>query len=432
MTTTLGASDMNSLLDTLAAENRASDALFQGEVTGRAPVHVVYGGAQLFKCDTARKLGDLARKALAAHAPDAKTFAEILGFSPAYADAVYERVTAKLAREAVEDFRIDFEDGFGSRPDAEEDREAVRAARELGKGFKDGLLPPFVGFRVKSLAAPTAARAVRTADLFLTALAAETGGRLPPEFRVTLPKITAVAQVTAFSAVLGRLEGALGFPANALGLEIMVEHTRSLFLPDGRFSLPLLASAAGARLVGAHLGAYDFTAIMGVTSTDQRLDHPACDFARTMMKAAFAGMPVHLSDGANNLMPIGDAEAVRRSWRTSYGHIRRALKNGFFQGWDLHPAQIPVRYGACYAFFLDGLAAATERLSAFIAQAAQATLSGAVFDDAATGQGLLNFFLRGLGSGALTVAEAAAAGLTPAELATRSFQAILEKRRSPA
>ena len=38
---------------------------------------------------------------------------------------VYERVREKLKQEAVEDFRIDFEDGFGHRPDAEEDEAAA-------------------------------------------------------------------------------------------------------------------------------------------------------------------------------------------------------------------------------------------------------------------------------------------------------------------
>ena len=63
--------------------------------------------------------------------------------------------------------------------------------------------------------------------------------------------------------------------------------------------------------------------------------------------------------------------------------------------WDLHPAQLPSRYAAVYAFYLSALDAATRRLRAFIDKAAQATLVGDVFDDAATGQGLLNFFVRG-------------------------------------
>ncbi len=80
--------------------------------------------------------------------------------------------------------------------------------------------------------------------------------------------------------------------------------------------------------------------------------------------------------------------------------------NGFYQGWDLHPAQLPTRYAAVYAFFLEGLDAASDRLTNFVTKAAQATLVGEVFDDAATGQGLLNYFLRAMNCGAITEREA--------------------------
>ena len=105
--------------------------------------------------------------------------------------------------------------------------------------------------------------------------------------------------------------------------------------------------------------------------------------------------------------------------------------NGFYQGWDLHPAQLPTRYAAVYAFFLSARPAATARLRNFVDKAAQATLVGDVFDDAATGQGLLNFFVRGLSSGALTLDEARETGLTPDELHGRSFLKILHNRRTP-
>jgi hypothetical protein len=53
-----------------------------------------------------------------------------------------------------------------------------------------------------------------------------------------------------------------------------------------------------------------------------------------------------------------------------------------------------------------------------------------VFDDAATGQALLNFFLRGINSGALTEEEALATGLTLEELRGRSFVKMLNARRA--
>jgi len=121
---------------------------------------------------------------------------------------------------------------------------------------------------------------------------------------------------------------------------------------------------------------------------------------------------------------------VHRAWRLHARHTRHSLSGGFYQGWDLHPAQLPARYVAVFAFFLEGLRPASERLKAFVQKAAQATLVGDVFDDAATGQGLLNYFLRALDCGAITQDEALElSGLTLDELRGKSFLRILENRR---
>jgi len=124
-----------------------------------------------------------------------------------------------------------------------------------------------------------------------------------------------------------------------------------------------------------------------------------------------------------------NADVVHRAWRLHAQHIRHSLVGGFYQGWDLHPAQLPSRYAAVYSFFLEGMEAASERLRNFVAKAAQATLVGEVFDDAATGQGLLNYFLRAVNCGAMTEHEAVErSGLTLDELRGRSFVKILAHR----
>jgi hypothetical protein len=168
-----------------------------------------------------------------------------------------------------------------------------------------------------------------------------------------------------------------------------------------------------------------------------------CDLAKGLMLLAYGGTGIFLSDGATNVMPIGphrggaltDAElaenraAVHAAWQLAHRHIRHSLQGGFYQGWDLHPAQLPVRYAACYSFFLEGLEPAAERLKSFVENAAQATLMGDVFDDAATGQGLLNYFLRALGCGAIDAKDAEITGLTQEEYGLRSFAKILRARR---
>ena len=130
------------------------------------------------------------------------------------------------------------------------------------------------------------------------------------------------------------------------------------------------------------------------------------DFARSMMQASLASTGLGLSDGPTTTLPIGsDRAVVHRAWKMHYDHVRRALDNGFYQGWDLHPAQLVTRYAAVYAFFHETLEESSARLRNFVAKGAQATRIGDVFDDAATAQGLRNHFLRALDCGAITDAE---------------------------
>ncbi|MBI4424816.1 MAG: phosphoenolpyruvate kinase [Elusimicrobia bacterium] len=438
-------------IKTLRAKLRTANLAFQkaypGDSHARQPVHTVYGGAHLFKSDTARKLGEAALAAMTEYAPDAGAMAQGFGLpGGSFAAKVHERVLEKLRREAVEDFRIDYEDGYGNRPDAEEDGHAESVAREAAKGLAAGTLPPFIGLRIKPFSEELFERSARTLDLFVTTLV-RTARRLPPNFVVTLPKVTHAEQVTALVGLLERLEKKLALPAGALALELMVETPQSILAPDGACHLPRLVAAARGRCAGAHFGTYDYTALCNITAAHQHMAHPACDFAKHMMQVSLAQTGVQLSDGATNVMPVGphratadrsltpeqarqNRETVWRAWRLAYGHIRHSLETGFYQGWDLHPAQLPVRYAAVYAFFLEGAEPASARLRAFMGKAAQATLLGDVFDDAATGQGLLNYFLRGLSCGAITSEEAAATGLTVAEFQTRSFLRILAGRRT--
>src|SRR3954468_21924380 len=110
---------------------------FPGAAGDRQPVHTVYGGAHLFKSDTTKKLGEVALRFLEQYGRDAHAFASAIGISENLAPRVLDRVVEKLQREPVEDFRIDFEDGYGNRPDAEEDGHAEAAAREVAKGIRD-------------------------------------------------------------------------------------------------------------------------------------------------------------------------------------------------------------------------------------------------------------------------------------------------------
>ena len=344
------------------------------------PIHTVYGGAHLFKSTTCTKLSALASKAFQDYANDPAVLTEIFGIPEALAERVHGRVAEKLRREAVEDFRIDFEDGFGVRSDAEEDAAADKSAAEVTAAVEAKSLPGMFGIRVKSFHTPaTKARAIRTLDRFLSKAA------LPKNFVVTLPKITAPEQIAELVDALR--------PYPKVRIEIMIETPGSIFI------LPKLLEAARGKCIAAHFGAYDYLASLGITSACQDLRHPACDFARSMMLTAFAETGVWLADGATNLLPF--PPEVERAWKLHYDNIRHSLYNGFYQGWDLHPAQIPARLVAVHAFFLEGLAEASVRLRNFRDQSEQATRVGAIFDDAATGRGLVNYFERAVHCGAI-------------------------------
>lgn len=345
------------------------------------PVHVIYGGAHLFRADTCQKLSGLAQRALAGHAPDTAALAAAFGLPSALAERVYPRLEEKLRTRAVEDFRIDFEDGYGVRSNDEEDA----AAKAAGEQAAAAALPEFFGIRIKPLTAASRSRGLRTLDLFLNAMQ----GRVPENFVVTLPKVSTAEEVRTLIQALD----------SKVRIELMVE------TPQALRTLRDLVAAAEGRCIAAHFGAYDYTSSLGITSASQSLQHPACDFARSTMQMQLADSGVWLSDGATNVLPIGDRAAIHHAWKLHYQNVRHALSSGFHQGWDLHPAQLPARFAAVFAFFLEGMDAATARLKNFIEQSQRATEVGGVFDDAATGRGLVNFFERGLACGAIRESE---------------------------
>jgi len=439
--------DLGPVLAALARANTLLAETVPGDSIDRQPVHTVYGGAHLFRADTATRLGAAALTTLDEYAPDPQTLARVLDLNPGVdAGVVRTRIVDKLRREPVEDFRIDFEDGYGNRVDAEEDGHAIAAAEEVARGRQAGTLPPFIGIRIKPMSKELHRRSLRTLDLFVTTLAKASRRRLAQNFVITIPKVMAQGQVASVAGACTRIENRLKLTRGVLRLELMIETPQSILAPDGTSALRGLVTAGRGRVVGAHFGTYDYTALCGITASWQHMRHPVCDFAKHMMQVALAQSGVRLSDGATNIMPVAPHRApdgaplslahhreneasIHRAWKTHFDDTMHSLVNGYYQGWDLHPAQLPTRYAAVYAFFLSSLPAATARLRNFVDKAAQATLVGDVFDDAATGQGLLNYFVRGLSSGALTLDEARATGLGVEDLQGRSFLKILEARR---
>jgi hypothetical protein len=391
-------------------------ARYPGAPAGRQPVQTLYVPADRFSTATVSEHGREARRLLDAHAPDGSALAHAVGLAmdPALADTVHARVADKLEREPVEDLRVDFEDGYGVRDDAEEDEHARGAATAMAQARSDGVVSPFVGLRVKSFADGLARRCVRTLDAFLTALLAATGGQVPAGLVVTFPKVVTAVHVAAFAAVLARLETALGLPNGSLRFEVQIETTQSILAADGRVALPALMDAADGRLAAAHIGVFDYSSAVGLAPGQQQLDHPALDFARHVLQVAAAGTGVRLSDGSTNAVPATDTAAdLHAVWRRHAAHVNHSLRHGFEQGWDLHPAHLVSRYAAVYAFLLDGLDHVVARLRRWTdeqnAENPRASRApGGILDEPATVRALTRQVRRAVACGALSAREAAA------------------------
>ncbi len=365
----------------LAEADARVTAKYPGEPPGRQPVHTVYVPASQYKTRLVADWGKQALRVFGEHADQ-------LGLDADIAD----RVRTKLLTEPIEDLRIDFEDGLGRPGDEEEDAIALAAGRTLA--VTGGT--PFVGIRFKSFEAATRRRGIRTLDLFLAGLLES--GPLPEGFVVTLPKVTAVEQVEVAADVLERLESAYGLAEGVLRFEVQIETAQSIVDVDGTVAVPRIIDAARGRCSGLHYGTYDYSAGLGISAEYQSMEHPAADFAKQLMQVSAAGTGVRLSDGSTNKLPVGDA--ILPAWREHLRLVRRSLERGFYQGWDLHPHQLPTRFAATYAFFREGFPAALGRLRDYADQTGRGVL-----DEPATAQALASFLLRGLDCGAVDAGE---------------------------
>ncbi|MET3861750.1 hypothetical protein ABIE38_002686 [Dietzia sp. 2505] len=434
-----------SLADALDADLAAADAdlaeRYPGPPATRHPVHTLYLPAERVHAGVVAEVGAAAVDAFDTHLPDAAALARVFGDvvpggpgpggdddearAHSEAAALHALVRNKLEREPVEDLRIDFEDGFTQRGvpagdrDRDEDAHVDRVLAELsaartaavGRGpTSSSSLPPFWGLRFSSLDPATRRRGIRTFTRFVSGLAAEGGVpcHLPSGFRPTLPKVTSVDQVHAMVRMCRELEQACGVAERSIGFEIQIETPQSICGPDGSALVARLVHASDRRCIGLHYGTYDYSAACGIAAEYQAMDHPAADHAKAVMQVAAAGTGVALSDGSTNRLPVGEPDTVLTAWRLHARLVDRSLRRGFYQGWDLHPAQLVSRYVATYAFYRRSLPTACARLSAYLGTTPDgAPVSAGYLDEPATARALADFCVRALDCGAATAGEVA-------------------------
>ncbi len=359
--------------------------------------HTVYGGAHLFTRDTPRKLGQIALRAYRKHLADDEAMREVFGDGPFPQRAALEQ---RLEEHPVDDYRIDFEDGFGLRSEEEEHAAAHNAGDELAALLRGSHSLLRVGLRTRGWSHPE--RLLRTLRVVTDSLRNADFGST--DFVATLPKVTSLSEVTRFCDALSEREHALGWKEGRIGVELLVEHPHAM-APG---ALHTWLRAAAARLRGLHLGAYDLLAELGVPHTAAVLAHPYCDAARLAMRLACAASQVDAVDGVTNRVPVelhraeslsaeqhrANHVAVRGAWKAHISDVLRGISLGFYQGWDVHPAQLVSRHGAQIAYFSEHVPQAQQRLRGFYEQARQARASGSVFDDEASMRGVELFLAR--------------------------------------
>ncbi|PRB05024.1 DUF6986 family protein [Microbacterium sp. MYb64] len=405
---TLGEADLADIDARLAGTDTLLSTEYPGDDGSRQPVHTLYVPADRFRLDLPAQSGQAAAASVAEFGGTV-ALAQAVGLG-ALAAELAPLVDAKLEREPIEDLRLDFEDGYGARPDEEEDADAVLAAERVAAAVAAGVAPPFIGIRFKCFEAPTRRRGIRTLDLFLSTLVAN--GPLPDGLVLTLPKVTTVEQVEAMVSLCALFEERLGLPAGRLRFEVQMETPQLIVAADGSVPVATLLHRADSRVSALHYGTYDYSASLQIAAAYQSMEHPAADFAKQVMQVAVAETGVRISDGSTNVIPVGDPDHVLEAWTLHARLVRRSLERGYYQGWDLHAAQLPTRYLATYAFYREGFAAAARRLDNYL-HGSDAT----IMDEPATARALARFVVRGLECGALTADEVrAATGSEPAEL----------------
>lgn len=389
------------LAETLQTADDHLEQYYPGDRTDRQPIHTVYVPADRVTDDLPRAWGDQALGLLHRFAPDAASLATALDADPAEVAAIYPLLVDKLHREPIEDLRIDFEDGYGRRPEETEDADLARCIAAYADQAAAGIRPPWWGIRFKAFERPTRERGIATLVGFLAATVTE--GQVPPGLTLTLPKVTSVAQVAAMADALDVLEAELAVAPGSLGFEIQIETAQAIMADDGTAAVAAMVRAARGRATSLHYGTFDYSAGLGVAAAFQSPDHPVADHAKNVMQVAAAQTGVRVSDGSTNVVAFGDAEQAAATWRLHAGLVHRSLVRGIYQGWDMAPGHLVSRYAATYLFFRRVLDPACARISAYVQR-----IEGDVMDEPATARMLSSALLRGVACGAFTQDEVTA------------------------
>ncbi|MFB8006664.1 DUF6986 family protein [Nocardia sp. NPDC056000] len=377
---------------------------YPGDRAGQ-PIHTAYVSAADATPELPREWGATAIELAGKHSD---VLTELGG-----PDALARTLNA-LRWRAIQDLRLDFEDGYGTRGDAVEDRDALHAGAVLAA------LPAEVvsrGIRMKGLTTLEWERAVRTLEKVL-----EGAGGVPDGFVFTIPKIRSADQAEAAVLLCEAIESAHGLPERSLKFELQIESPQAVIAADGTATVAQAIHRSAGRCTGLHYGTYDYSAACGIAPQFQSLEHPVADHAKAVMQAAAAQTGVWVCDGSTQVLPLGTDDEVRAALARHYRLVTRSLERGYYQGWDMGAGHLATRWLATFAFYRTALEVAAPRIGRYLDRQ-----GGAVVDEPATAQALATVVLRGLDCGAFGPDEVTA--LVPAATVTVLHQ--LRERKMP-
>ncbi len=361
-----------------------------------APVnHTFYGGAQLFQVNTLEKC---AQKSLAFFRqvfPSVLELSQFLAeddFTSEQMKLIFSRLEKKLNTSAIEDFRIDFEDGLGLRSGAEEDFFAQKAGEivcDVRQNFSGR-----IGLRLKSPERATLQRCKRTFKIFFDAFFKQ-GNNLKPDgfFIVTLPKVKNSKSIQHFVNFVRQYCRKKKISSAFFKYEIMVE-TAEIARSIHRIApLSKITDYLGTRLLGLHIGIYDYLSELGVPPSAQGQNHFFIQQLEYFLVSNFSHLEI--SDGVNQSIPnSGNLMEAMKILKCQYRLNLEKMDRGINRGWDIHPFQLVARYLALICFFEKNTANMQQRYENFTNSNQKAQKLGVIFDDAASMRGVESFLER--------------------------------------
>lgn len=370
MRTSLNTEQLETLLAPLSRSNQKIQDRLCSWSWAPQPLHTYFLSAADVTEGALEEAQNAAIQCMQQHGGDYETFAHAIGLplskeqsAQNFAQQIHRRVVNKLETQPFEDLRFDFAALYPTRSDAEEDADALRIAELLTERTAEQPWPPKFGIRVKPLHAASAARSLRTIDLFLTHCL-EYAQTLPNNLVITLAHVQIPEQVQALNAALAMFEAQHQLAPNSIALEIQLDSAEALVAFDGSISLRHLWAAARQRCNTIRLGEIALPTGRPYPAPDDVLQSSQ-EFLRYWVQLGLQGTGTILADAP---LPAPTDHNISAWWQTQGTAILSRLRAGWTQGTDWHPSHLPIRFATNFVHYSFGWRAVATQMQSLRCQ----------------------------------------------------------------